>query len=170
MSIKFEVKMTEKAMYDFLLYHSYTHMAGLVGALLGIMSLALAVNHGLQGDVQGAGLFGIMAFVVIFMEPVNLRQTAKRQVKQTKMFQQPLLYEVSDEGLTVRQNGMEERNPWDNFTKVVSTGKSLILYVTRVRAIILPKESMGDDYMAVVETISKHVPAKKVKIRHVSVR
>ena len=54
--------------------------------------------------------------------------------------------------------------------RVVSTSKSLVIYITRVRAIILPKEAMGDDYPAVVELISKNVPAKKVKIRHVSVR
>ena len=31
MSVKFEVKMTDKIMYDFLLYHTYTHMRGLLG-------------------------------------------------------------------------------------------------------------------------------------------
>ena len=31
MSVKFEVKMTDKIMYDFLLYHTYTHMSGLLG-------------------------------------------------------------------------------------------------------------------------------------------
>ena len=35
MSVKFEVKMTDKIMYDFLLYHTYTHMSGLLGAMIG---------------------------------------------------------------------------------------------------------------------------------------
>ena len=83
------------------------------------------------------------------------------------MFQKPLEYEVTEKGLTVTQNGQSAENTWDNIMRVVSTSKSLIIYITRMRAIILPKESMGDDYMAVVELISKNVPAKKVKIRHV---
>ena len=77
---------------------------------------------------------------------------------------------MTEKGITVTQDGQSAENTWDNIMRVVSTGKSLVIYITRVRAIILPKESMGDDYMAVVELISKNVPAKKVKIRHVSVR
>lgn len=39
MSVKFEVKMTDKIMYDFLLYHTYTHMSGLLGAMIGVLAL-----------------------------------------------------------------------------------------------------------------------------------
>lgn len=167
MSIKIEVKMTDKAMYDFMLYHNYTHASGLFGAMLGVVCLGLAINNGINGQISSACILGLMAFIMICMEPINLKQTAKRQVKTTEMFQQPLHYELSDEGLKVEQNGQSETNPWENFMKAVSTNTSLILYVTRVRAIILPKESLGEDYMAVVEMISTHMPAKKVKIRHV---
>ena len=86
------------------------------------------------------------------------------------MFQKPLQYEITEKGISVTQNGESAENTWDHIMRVVSTSKSLVIYITRVRAIILPKESMGDDYPAVVELISKNVPAKKVKIRHVSVR
>ena len=82
------------------------------------------------------------------------------------MFQEPLEYEISEEGITVSQHEESALNEWKDFAKVVSTSKSLILYITRVRAIILPREAMGDDYMKVVEMISKNVPAKRVKIRH----
>ena len=83
------------------------------------------------------------------------------------MFQKSLEYEVTENGISVTQDGQSAENSWENIMKVVSTSKSLVIYITRVRAIILPKESMGEDYMAVVEIISKNVPAKKVKIRHV---
>lgn len=167
MSIKMKVKMTDQVMYDFLLYHNYTHINGLLSTMLGIVCLGIAINSGLKGDSSGAIMLGAVAFVLVLMEPINLKNTAKRQVKNTEMFEKPLMYELSDEGLSVKQNGKKELNKWENFAKVVSTNKSLIVYVTRVRAIILPKEAMGDDYMAVVEMISTHMPAKKVKIRHV---
>ena len=32
MSVKFEVKMTDKIMYDFLLYHTYTHIEWFAGS------------------------------------------------------------------------------------------------------------------------------------------
>ena len=33
MNIKFEVKMTKKAMFDFMLYTSYTSLSGIVGVI-----------------------------------------------------------------------------------------------------------------------------------------
>ena len=35
MNIKFEVKMTKKAMFDFMLYTSYTSLSGIVGVIFG---------------------------------------------------------------------------------------------------------------------------------------
>ena len=43
MSVKFEVKMTDKIMYDFLLYHTYTHMSGLLGAMIGVLALGMGI-------------------------------------------------------------------------------------------------------------------------------
>lgn len=167
MSIKFEVNMTDKIMYDFLLYHSYTSASGLFATLIGVGCFILAVYKGVNGDSQSAILFGALGAMLLFSTPFTLKSSAKNQVKNTEMFQKPLEYEVTEKGLTVTQNGQSAENTWDNIMRVVSTSKSLIVYITRMRAIILPKESMGDDYMAVVELISKNVPAKKVKIRHV---
>ena len=45
MSVKFEVKMTDKIMYDFLLYHTYTHMSGLLGAMIGVLALGMGINY-----------------------------------------------------------------------------------------------------------------------------
>ena len=159
--------MTDKIMYDFLLYHSYTSASGLFATLIGVGCFILAVYKGVNGDSQSAILFGALGAMLLFSTPFTLKSSAKNQVKNTEMFQKPLEYEVTEKGLTVTQNGQSAENTWDNIMRVVSTSKSLIIYITRMRAIILPKESMGDDYMSVVELISKNVPAKKVKIRHV---
>lgn len=170
MSIKFEVNMTDKIMYDFLLYHSYTSASGMLTTLVGVGCFILAVYKGANGESQSAILFAALGFMLLFSTPFTLKSSAKNQVKNTEMFKKPLKYEVTEKGISVTQDGESAENAWDNILKVVSTGKSLVIYITRVRAIILPKEAMGDDYPAVVELISKHVAPKKVKIRHVSVR
>ena len=89
------------------------------------------------------------------------------QVKNTPMFQKPLEYELTEEGITVRQGEQELKNSWGDFTKAVSTGKSVLLYMGRVRAMILPKECMGEQYEEVLKIIHTHMPPKKVKIRHI---
>lgn len=40
---------------------------------------------------------------------------------------------------------------------------SVILYVTRMRALIFPRESMEEQYEAAVKMISTHMPPKNVK-------
>ena len=130
MSIKFEVKMTDKIMYDFLLYHSYTSASGLFATLIGVGCFILAVYKGVNGDSQSAILFGALGAMLLFSTPFTLKSSAKNQVKNTEMFQKPLEYEVTEKGLTVTQNGQSAENTWDNIMRVVSTSKSLIIYIT----------------------------------------
>ena len=119
MSVKFEVKMTDKIMYDFLLYHTYTHMSGLLGAMIGVLALGMGINYMLSGDSMAA----MPAFILAALE---------------------------------------------DFSKAVSTNRAVILYVTRMRALIFPRESMEEQYEAAVKMISTHMPPKNVKIRHIA--
>ena len=97
-----------------------------------------------------------------------MKGKAKTQVQRTKMFQKPLEYELSEEGVTVRQGELEVTNKWEDFSKAVSTNRAVILYVTRMRALIFPRESMEEQYEAAVKMISTHMPPKNVKIRHIA--
>ena len=43
MTVKFDVKMTEKAMYDFMLHTTYTSLNGIMGVILGGITLYLGI-------------------------------------------------------------------------------------------------------------------------------
>ena len=49
----------------------------------------------------------ILAALFLVVTPVSLKGKAKTQVQRTKMFQKPLEYELSEEGVTVRQGELE---------------------------------------------------------------
>lgn len=168
MSVKFEVQMTEKIMYDFMLYHTYTHMSGLLGAVIGVISLGMGVKYIAQGNAGAAMPAFLFAVLFLIVTPMSVKGRAKTQVKSAKMFKKPLSYELSEEGVTVRQDDLEVTNKWGDFSKAVSTNRAIILYVTRMRALIFPKESLGDQYEATVKMISTHMPPKNVKIRHIA--
>lgn len=168
MAVKFEVKMTDKIMYDFLLYHTYTHMSGLLGAIIGVLALGMGIHYLLAGDTMAAMPAFIFAVLFLIVTPVSLKGKAKTQVQRTKMFQKPLQYELTEEGVTVRQDDLEVTNKWGDFSKAVSTNHAVILYVTRMRALIFPRESMGEQYEPAVKMISTHMPPKNVKIRHIA--
>ena len=165
MSVKIKVKMTEEYMADFMLYHNYTKFSGILGLVLGVVGLVLAVKAFVEGDTQTMGFGFIVAVLFLLVTPSTTKSRAKMQVQNSKMFQKPLEYEFTEEGITVRQDELEATNKWEEFMKVVSTRKSVIVYVNRVRALIFPKACMGKQYEDVVKMIRMHMPATKVKIK-----
>ncbi len=167
MSVKLDVQMTPKAMYDFLLYHTYSHLSGLIGAIFGVVVLGLGIRAMAQGDYTAGMMFFFFAAVFLVMTPLTLKSKAKAQVKTTPMFQKPICYELTEEGITISQEDQQTEVKWGEFQKAVSTNRTLILYITRVRALVLPKADFGEQYTAAVQMISTHMPPAKVKIRQV---
>lgn len=165
MAVKFEVQMTKKAMFDFLLYSSYTSLTGILNVVIGFVTLGVGVNKVVQGDFSAAAIFFMFATVFLVGNPINIKMRASEQVIRTPMFQKPLCYELNEEGVTVSQDDQTASNKWEDFRKVITTKQSVIMYITKKRAIIFPKECLGEQYNAVVEAIAAHMPAKKIKIR-----
>ena len=63
MNIKFEVKMTKKAMFDFMLYTSYTSLSGIVGVIFGGVTLVLGIRQCmLEATVQQQRSFCLPQF------------------------------------------------------------------------------------------------------------
>lgn len=165
MSVKFNVKMTEDYMFDFMLYHNYTHLSGILGGVVGVLGAVLAIFNFIKGDTQTAGFALIIALLFLVVTPRTTKQRAKIQVQNSKMFQEPLEYEFNEEGIVVRQGELEAATSWDECYKAVSTKKSVIVYIARVRALIFPKECMGEAYDEAVKMIREHMPAAKVRIK-----
>lgn len=168
MSVKFDVKMTSKAMYDFMLYTSMTSLSGIFGIIAGGFFLVMGIKQALLGEIATAATYFMFATIFLVVNPINVRIRAGEQVKRTPMFQKPITYELNEYGVIASQDGQTAESSWEDFRKVISTNKSIIMFITKKRAIIFPKEFLGEQYSAVVKVISTHVPANKVKIRHVS--
>ena len=167
MSVKMDVQMTPRAMYDFLLYHTYSHLSGLIGAIFGVVVLGLGIRAMAQGDYTAGMMFFFFAAVFLVMTPLTLKSKAKAQVKATPRFQKPITYELTEEGITISQEDQQTEGKWEEFQKAVSTNRTLILYITRVRALVFPKEALGEQYTAAVQMISTHMAPAKAQTRQV---
>lgn len=165
MSVKFQVQITDKYMYDFMLYHNYTHASGLLSAMVGVVALGVGIKYILDSNIQYGSVWILCAIVLLFVNPYSMKSKAKMQVNNTPMFQKPLEYELHEEGVTVRQDEAEAVTSWEEITKAVSTSNCILLYLGRVRAMILPKKCIGEQYEEVLKMIHTHMPPKKVKIR-----
>ena len=165
MSVKFNVKISEKHILDFQLYHGRTHFAGILRIVAIFLCLGLGVWNGLIYAISDSIMCFVIAGILFFFPRQQLKAKAKRQIKSSEMFQQEIEYEFDENGITSRQGDMEVKNEWSAVEKVVSTRMSIILYTSRVRAIIYPKKFIGTQYDELVKLIRENVPATKVKIR-----
>ena len=87
MNIKFEVKMTPKAMFDFMLYTSYTSLGGIIGVILGGVTLVLGIRQCMFENYSTAATFFLFAAIFLIGNPIHLRTRAAEQVKRSPMFQ-----------------------------------------------------------------------------------
>lgn len=168
MPIKIQTQITYKDIYDFLLYHNYCNKVnGIIVTLLSFFGIGLGAYHVRRGDIQSAMIsFMVGAFLLIYT-PQTLRAKAKFQVKNTPMFQNPLNYEFSEQGITTMQDENQVTHEWSDYAKAVTTRRSIILYLNTTRAVIFPKKCLGDQYGEILKLISTHMQPDKVKIRHV---
>lgn len=160
MKIEFDVKMTTAKMYDYMLYHTFHGMQGLLGEIVGVLLII-----GFVITDPHKWLYLIFGLIVIFYLPVALFFNAKRQVALTPAFKDSIHYILTDEGMEVHVGDQSDSMSWDNIRKAVSTSKNIMIYTSKNTATLFPRADLGDNEMKVIEMISTHVDPKKVNIR-----
>ena len=156
--IEFDVKIEAGDLYDYLLAHTYSGASGILGSTFGALLIVFAV-------MEGQWIFLILGAVLLLYLPWTLFIKSRQQALNNPAFKKPLHYVLDEEGITVSQDGVTQKQAWEDMRKAISTGRSIIIYTSKVNATILPKRSLGDERAAVTEIISTHMPPDKVKIR-----
>ncbi|MCM1065603.1 MAG: YcxB family protein [Eubacterium sp.] len=157
--IELDIKIEASDLYDYMLRHSYNSASGILGSALGAVMVLVAL-------AERQWLFLIGGLALLLYLPWILFIKSRQQILHNPTFKETLHYKLDDEGLTITQGEAEAKQKWEDMHKAVSTGKSIILYTSRVNATIFPKRQLGDRKMAVIEMISTHMPPAKVKIRN----
>jgi len=156
--IEFDVKIGAGDLYDYMLAHSYNSASGILGSGVGAVMVTVALMK-----AQWVLLIG--GIVLLLYLPWTLFIKSRQQVLSNPTFKEQLHYVMDDEGITVSQGDVTQKQAWEDLHKAVSTGKSIILYTSKVNASIFPKNQLGDRKGLVIEMISTHMPSRKVKIR-----
>ena len=153
-----DVHMDTAVLYDYMLRHTYTSPMGLAATLIGCMGIVFFAG--------GAGvLYLIMGIIVLAYLPWNLFLTARRQALTNEAFKKPLHYSFTDEGVYVSQGETVQMQAWGDMYKAISTGRSIVLYTSRVNASVFPRRDLGEDTATLIQLIATHMPPRKVRIR-----
>lgn len=157
--LEFDVKISDKDLYDYMMVHSYNSAPGILGSCLGGLMVVVAL-------LNGHTIYLICGIILLLYLPLNLKIRSKQQVINNASFQKPLHYKLDEEGITISQGEESQAQKWSDMYKAISTGRSIIVYTSKVSATIFPRKQLGEDVTKVIAMISTHMPPKKVKIRY----
>lgn len=156
--IEMDVKIGSGDLYDYMLKHTYSGASGIIGTCVGAL-LIVAFAQTLKP------LYLVFGLIILLYLPWTLFIKSKQQILRNPSFSKPLHYKLDEEGLTISQGEDAITYEWKQVYKVVSTGRSIILYTSPVNATIFPKAQLQDKIAGVIEVISGHVAPNRVKIR-----
>ena len=156
--VEVDIKISAGDLYDYMLMHSYNSPSGIMGSTLGAVMVLVALS-------TKQWLFLIGGLALLLYLPWVLFIKSRQQAINNPVFKQPLHYVLDENGITISQGETSTTQGWEDMVKAVSTGRSIIVYTSRVNATIFPKRQLGDKKTAVIETISTYMPPAKVKIR-----
>lgn len=165
MSAKFDVKMTGKILYDFLMTHTYRSFSGFFSIILGILGVVLTVATFGKTETMISVVYGVFSVYFLCYQPITLYMRAVNQVKRNPMYREPMHYEISDEGIKSSQNDANVLIPWENIVKVTESKYSLLLYTGKISSFVLPKENIGEQITIVEGLLKKHLEAEQIKIK-----
>jgi len=157
--LEYDVKITDKELYDYMIAHSYNSASGILGSCLGALMVVVAL-------MNGHWIYLICGVVLLLYLPINLRIRSKQQILKNSSFKESLHYKLDENGITISQGEQSQSQKWEDMYKAISTSKSIIVYTSKVSATIFPRKQLGEDVVKVIEMVSTHMPPKKVKIRY----
>lgn len=160
MNTQFDVKVTVKDLFVFLLNNTYRKFSGILILLFSIACVVIVICT--WGDVKLSNsilLLVLAAFYLVF-NPIILYGKAGRQVENNDYFKNSLTYYADNTGITVSFGEEKSSTNWNEMWKAVKYGSIVVIYVTTIRAFILPISCIGDKYNDFVDLASGGLGAR----------
>lgn len=161
---EFQTQITEQDLMNFKIYHNYHSVSGVAGLLFGIIALFICVVSMNQVNISYTLMMGFFGLFFTVYTPIGMKCKVKKQMKSVAAFQEPVRYTVTEEKIILQQGEVTEEMLWDDIFKIKCTGKSLVLYITSVRANIIPLRDIGKEAAAFLKIAEKKLRPFQIKI------
>ena len=149
--MKFDIKITDKDMYRFNLYHTYHTFNGIISVVVGIFVFIVLFFVREKLTSTDVMLYIVLGVALLLYSPITLFMRSKAQVAASEVLQNSLCYEFGDDGISVSTNVVLEKGAensallaWKDIYKIVETNRQLLIYSSRVNAYVIPKEQLGE--------------------------
>ena len=154
--VTIQVKVTVMDMYSFLMHHSYSGIQGILNLFISGGAIVLLLCGVGKGNTLAMTALVLAAALFTVINPINLLLKSIKQVVLLPTFRKPLSYTFGEEGILVRQEEAEMLTGWNEVVRVVETRRSILVYMSAVRAYILPKKQYAEQVDAVKKQLEKY--------------
>lgn len=163
--VKFSVQMKTSDMFDFLYWHSYHGITGIINYAISLIGVVALIAGFGKGNTAVTVMLVMLALLFTVINPLSLFYKAARQIKRTPMFQKPLYYRFDLKGFSVSQDSSSDSVEWNAVVMLRETGKNIILYLGAANAIVLPKREMDGQMKELKTLLQTALPeqAKRLK-------
>lgn len=165
MPIEFDIKITDKDMYRFNLYHAYTGFQGIFATVIGIAVCAVAILTFGKVEVTYSMLYLLFGIIFLVYVPVSLKMRSKRQILTSPVLKETLHYRVDEAGIHVSVGEQSADLEWKMIYKMVSTKSNLLIYSSRINAYVIPRTQLGDKYEAVRDLAKRKLEAYRLRMK-----
>lgn len=149
--MKFDIKITDKDMYRFNLYHAYHTFNGIISIFVGLFVFVVMFAVRDRLTPTDMVLYVALGVALLLYNPITLLTRSKAQIASSKVMQNTLHYDFCEEGVRVSTDvevGADAQNSslltWEQIYKIVETKKQLLIYSGRMNAYIIPVEQLGE--------------------------
>ena len=165
--IELDITMTFEDMYRFNLYHVYHNSQGILSIVIAVLLVLVSVLS--WGDVNVAYnvLYLLASVLIVLYIPFSLRGKVKKQMKNSEVYRQPIHYTIDESGITTCFGEQSVTMPWKQLYKIVSTKHMVLLYGGRIRANVIPRDQLADQYEALYELAKAQVDSYRFKMKKV---
>lgn len=142
--ISVDIKIGTGDMFYFFIRHNYFCLSGIIGLCISFGAFFLFIIRFQQYEMPAKCLLIVISLLFTVVQPLQLLLKAANQIKRTPMFQEPIQYTFRSDGLELSQKDQNGVIPWEQIMKIIDTNSHMIIYITRMRAYIFPKNQMHD--------------------------
>ena len=168
--IELDIKITEKDLFGFNMYHSYHSIQTWLFAGLGVVITGLALTTFNKVDITYTMLYILAGLLFVFYTPINLKTQSKLAMRTGGAISEKMKYEFSESGIKVSLSECDDKEmkdstatsvPWALIFKIKETKKAFYIYTSPKNASILPKVQIGDKEAMLKELFRKELETYK---------
>lgn len=160
--ISLKIQINTNNLYEFIMNNNYVSIRGIISVLFSLASAVGTVIFWEQFSGIQKALMVFMSLLFIVIAPIEYYIRAKRQVK--KNFSEELEYIFDESGITIKKSNESSSLKWNEVMKVINTKNLIVVYFTPIRAFIIPKKCIGENFDALKELMEKSTSCYKFKM------